>query len=534
MSIQNLSYFFFNFIPKKKYLILILLSLIVTFLEAFSIAAILPIFINDNNDFENNILIYFSDYIKFYGFYIFLLIILIRFFFQALSLIYETNLISFVAKEIQFKIIKKFLEKNLLINDNINKVLREITTDTISISMIIKHSTIIIAEVFVLVLLSLFILINSTLNIIYSILICILLLMIIFIYIRNKILIFSQQRAKSAKDRIFQINYFLNNFYVIKSLGDFSKPLKIISKETKKFFKNWKKLIIFINLSKPSIELIFGFIIVSILIFNSNDLRDNMLASLIAIIRIIPSISRISTSFQSINSFIPLINNIKVSLNQDNNNLYKINVHTTDRGKIQLNNLNFNMENRSLLLSYQNKETKKIKKIIINKKGLIVLRGASGIGKTSFLLDILLGLSNIDKNKKLNRLVSYMPQEVRLSKSNLEYDLTSLNLSNEKMMNDKTFLKVKKNLFNNTLDAYYKNKQNEFSGGEEKRLGYLRSILDNPAILILDEPTENLDVSNEKIIIDEIFNQSKKGIVIVSSHNETFLENATEVINFDK
>ena len=75
--------------------------------------------------------------------------------------------------------------------------------------------------------------------------------------------------------------------------------------------------------------------------------------------------------------------------------------------------------------------------------------------------------------------------------------------------------------------------QMQFSGGEEKRIGFIRSIIDNPSILILDEPTENLDIKNEQIMINEIINESKRRIVIISSHNKSFSENANALINFE-
>ncbi len=535
MNLKTLLYFFSKHVPKKNYYLLVFLSLIVTFLEAFSIAALLPLFLNQENNFEGKTVQIISNYINLYGFYILLIIILARFFFQTISLIYETSLISSVSKYLQNKIIKKFFDKNLLVTDDINKILREITTDTISVSMIIKHSTIIISEMFVFIFLSFFVLLNSTYTILYSIFICILLLTLIFIYFRNNILFFSQNRAKSAKFRIFQLNYFLNNFYVIKSMGNISKPLNIIEKETKNFFKNWKKLSIFINLSKPTIELTFGFIIIIILIFNSNNLSENMFVSLIAIVRIIPSISRISTSFQSINSFTPLINNIEKSLNDKNYKYSKEKyLHTNERGSIKLENLNFNIKKKKLSLSFKYKKTNKKNIIDVSNNGLVVLTGKSGTGKTSFLLDILINLANINDMEERVRVVSYMPQEIRFSKSDLKFDLTSLNKSNEDQLENSHFSKMKKILFNKRLTSYYKMNQSEFSGGEEKRLGYLRSIIDNPLVLILDEPTENLDFKNEMKIFKEICNQSKNRIVIVSSHNNIFQNNAVEIIDFDQ
>lgn len=68
----------------------------------------------------------------------------------------------------------------------------------------------------------------------------------------------------------------------------------------------------------------------------------------------------------------------------------------------------------------------------------------------------------------------------------------------------------------------------KLSGGEKRRLFLLRMLISNPNVLILDEPTNDLDVQTLGVLEEYI--ESFKGCVIVVSHDRYFLDRTVETI----
>ena len=183
---------------------------------------------------------------------------------------------------------------------------------------------------------------------------------------------------------------------------------------------------------------------------------------------------------------------------------------------------------------------------------MYAIMGRSGSGKSTLvhILGLLdsptsghIYLDNKDvTNLKEDKVQEIIGQNIGFvfQKFYLNNNLTALenvilpSLINKEITKDKRRKKAIKLLKLVGLENRLNHKPKELSGGEAQRVAIARSLINNPKIIIADEPTGNLDKTSELTIfklLKEISKQDK--IVIVVSHNELIKEYADKVYYLD-
>ena len=198
---------------------------------------------------------------------------------------------------------------------------------------------------------------------------------------------------------------------------------------------------------------------------------------------------------------------------------------------LEIKNLNYSIGSKEILYNLNIK--------IISDR-ITVIMGPNGAGKSIFL-KILNGIirptsgkilwnEKVDESLVLNgqALVFQKPVLLRRSvKANLDFFDKLTNLNN-----------YDKNQLLKIVDLLNQKNQpaRSLSLGEQQRLSLIRALLLRPRLIMLDEPTANLDPASTKIIEDIIISLKEFGIkIIFVTHNILQAKRlADEVIFFDK
>ena len=171
----------------------------------------------------------------------------------------------------------------------------------------------------------------------------------------------------------------------------------------------------------------------------------------------------------------------------------------------------------------------------IDEGSIITIKGPSGSGKST-LLSIIGTLDNADSGELLINGISIQENTNidKLRNKSIGFVFQFHNLISELTLEENVSLPkmIAKEQWDKDelidLFEYFdlKDRMNSFpndlSGGEKQRVAVMRAIINNPSIIIADEPTGNLDKENalKMMSLFQKLNTEKKLTIIIATHDE--------------
>jgi putative ABC transport system ATP-binding protein len=188
--------------------------------------------------------------------------------------------------------------------------------------------------------------------------------------------------------------------------------------------------------------------------------------------------------------------------------------------------------------------------LVVEKGEFTALAGPSGSGKTT-LLNLIGGLDLPDSGRvvldgndyskmrdgeradlRLERIgfvfQSYNLIPVLTAAENVEYILRLQNVEKAERIR-----RVRSILEEVGLQEKYDSRPDELSGGQQQRVAVARAIVSNPAVVLADEPTANLDSKAGKNLLDmmRIMNEERQVTFIFATHDNMVMDFAKRIVS---
>jgi ABC-type bacteriocin/lantibiotic exporters, contain an N-terminal double-glycine peptidase domain len=275
------------------------------------------------------------------------------------------------------------------------------------------------------------------------------------------------------------------------------------------------------------------------------DLASSTIALVTIILyRLFQKIKIFQQCFQSFNKAVPGHFSIKneISKKQDLYDYWGKKKFNGIKNYIEFKDASFSIDKRKILSKLNFKFEK-------NKINVII--GKSGSGKTT-LVDLVTGLTELEKghlkideydlkdfskSSYLNS-IGYVDQNPYLFNDTIINNIkwgSKNNISKNKIYKLTKELKIH-NLISNLPKGYNSNVGdfgNSLSGGERQRIVIVRTLINDPKILILDEATSQLDSKSQKIVMSFLKKIKKTTTIIMVTHRKETLEIADKVLEIN-
>lgn len=200
-----------------------------------------------------------------------------------------------------------------------------------------------------------------------------------------------------------------------------------------------------------------------------------------------------------------------------------------------------------LSFSYDSQKSFSFPSFSCEKGEPLLILGKSGTGKTTLLHLLALLLKPTKGSIKINghELASLTPKEATQMRANhvgiiyqKPHFVSSLNVLDNLLLanylaDQKQSIEQAQKLSDNLgISNLLDKKTNLLSGGEQQRVSIARALMNNPDVILADEPTSNLDDENCDKVILLLENQSKNigAALVIVTHDQRLKDNFKNII----
>jgi ABC-type multidrug transport system fused ATPase/permease subunit len=208
-----------------------------------------------------------------------------------------------------------------------------------------------------------------------------------------------------------------------------------------------------------------------------------------------------------------------------------------NQGHIEFRNISFSFQNKPVLSNFS---------LTLDGGKTTALVGTSGSGKST-LVKLLLQLLKSESGQifvdgqnlsqvnleSFYRQVAYIPQEPPIFDGSLRENLTFNEQCDDAYIHEvlrKVDLDSLVNQLPTGLETVVGERGIKLSGGERQRLAFGRAFIQNPGIILMDEPTSSLDSITEKFVTQNMTHLFNGKTVVIIAHRLQTVKNADKIV----
>ena len=282
----------------------------------------------------------------------------------------------------------------------------------------------------------------------------------------------------------------------------------------------------------------------AIAILNQNMSMGALIAANILVAKLISPLTQLVSQWRSIGQFMSSVNRLDQLFSLPLDRIDTPIAFSAPQGALKLDNVNF---------KYPGSEADQLAAISghIGPKGIYAIVGNNGSGKST-LLKILRGLyppsegrvlvDGVDMaqlgQKTLSYWIGYLPQQPRLLGGSVKLNIAmgAQEPTDEKILQAARLAGAYDFIVDlpHGFDTDVGEGGSRFSGGQRKRIAIAQTLINDAPILLLDEPTSDLDTIAEKSLVESLRSMGAHKTIVVVTHSPAVLQAAKGIIVMDR